>query len=105
MRGSIWTAESMQDRCSEVSGEVSPNTICSLPSPFAGWCVIQNAESATEANPFALTDGMGCAGIQSMCESMMSGEFVAGSECISDGDDPEITCEIAPGPIGAAHQA
>lgn len=117
MRGEGWTTASLQERCSTQNGSFSASTPCPVPQGFAGTCIVQNNgdASAVEATLFDFSMG-GCAAAKNACKTFVRGSFV-GSEACADGESSgsdsgesgesqvEVFCEIAPGPIGAAHQA
>lgn len=146
-RGTLWTSESMEVRCSGQSD--SANFVegqgCPVPTPLAGWCWLipppkdGNAAAAMEVQPLTLPPAgpmADCNSIQSVCEGMMSGTWEPDGVCTAEGGEEGDTanaapsdtgmpegvmfgagaggpptsggsamCEIAPGPIGAAHQA
>jgi len=102
LRGSAWTNDSLQERCAAQNGTLELSTPCPLPTQQAGTCIVESSSGMVEATPLALV--MGCAGMQNTCETFLGGTFEASEECASDSDQ-EVFCELAPGPIGAAHQA
>jgi hypothetical protein len=115
MRGDVWTATSMQDRCgSEKDGTLSAELNCDIPESMGGWCVV-GSEGSIEATPMTTAGAMDCAQIQNVCETFMKGTFEAADQCAAgstnatdaepdgipyavpnSGDGP-TTCAIAPG--------
>lgn len=120
MRGT-WTMDSMRARCATEDGTLRGGQSCSLSSASGGFCVLENDQGAIEATLLDTSATMGCAGLGSTCQSFLGGEFQlagtcgvntnneSGSETVDNSTNittsPSVTCEIAPGPIGGAHQA
>ena len=120
MRGNLWTLESMQKRCSEAGadGVVAVGEPCQVTGTLAGFCIVSpQQQGMTEATAFALGGSTAtCTAAENTCVTFLQGTFEPADECATaaaaadDDDDTsgtasEVICEIAPGPIGAAHQA
>ena len=128
MRGDSWTSETMQTRCAaEPDGTLTEGSACEVPpAGMAGWCIVE-ADNGVEASPLPLA-GLGCGTMKMTCESRLGGTFEALQTCageepatsgMPDGGGPAsypgagsmpsgaggAKCAIAPGAIGAAHQA
>lgn len=131
--GDSWTLDEMVSRCnSEQDGVATPNVGCDDTSENAGgWCVkdVSSSGSMTsmtaapemkeEASLMMLSKMAKCDTNKMACENFVQGKFVPAGECASSSDDggqsyideaADMTmegdkCIIAPGAIGAAHQA
>lgn len=118
MRGTGWTPESLAARCDSENGSLALDRACPVPEALAGICIVENNgdSAAIEATSFDFSMG-GCSAAKNACETFVSGSFVGSESCSADSSTPEagessggddlaqVFCEIAPGPIGAAHQA
>merc|ERR1712232_622532 len=100
---------------------------CPTPDEMAGWCIKDDDAGAIEAMSMMISDMADCAGNQMACESFVGGTFDFAETCMmventsapgeSDsgnmdygsmkpsGMDGNQNCLLAPGAIGAAHQA
>ncbi|KAL7455187.1 hypothetical protein ACHAWC_006754 [Mediolabrus comicus] len=130
--GDSWTLDEMISRCnSEQDGVATPNIGCDDTSVNAGgWCVKDVGSSGSsitsmtaapemkeEASLMMLSAMAKCDTNKMACETFVQGKFVPAGECASSSDDggqsyneADMTmegdkCIIAPGAIGAAHQA
>ena len=119
-RGDGWTQASMEERCS--SEQDSALTIgaegCPIPGELAGWCVNEASSGSFEALSMMVSERADCDGNKMACEQFVRGAFEAASECgggssemggempmMGPPSNGEAKCMIAPGAIGAAHQA
>ena len=128
--GESWTLDAMVERCStEQDGVATQNVGCDDTSEnVSGWCVKDVSPAATnmmmsapeikeEASLMMLSAMASCDNNKMACEAFIQGKFVATGSCVSEADgssssasDEAMTmdgnkCIIAPGAIGAAHQA
>eukprot|EP00804_Cyclotella_cryptica_P010554 CCRYP_018794-RA/>CCRYP_018794-RA protein AED:0.03 eAED:0.03 QI:0/0.66/0.5/1/0.66/0.75/4/234/788 len=129
-RGTGWTTDSMKERCSqEASSTFTEAEGCAFDGNAAGYCVKEVADETFEYNVLVLSAVADCDGNKMACETFVGGTFTAASACsvsdtstnannsatstspVSDFSTTEnvstttSTCDIAPGAIGAAHQA
>jgi len=119
-RGSSWAIAEMEARCAEESGGSFSADECA--NEAAGWCVTSVLFNKEIANQMMLSPMADCDGNKMACETFIQGTFEVGSLCSEDvstvlGQDEdnghswstmEVTgekCILAPGAIGAAHQA
>jgi len=129
--GETWTLDAMVDRCSsEQDGVAAQGVGCEDTSnDVSGWCVKDVSTAATsmmsapemkeEASLMMLSAMTSCDNNKMACEAFVQGKFVAIGSCASGAagggassasDEADTTmegnkCIIAPGAIGAAHQA
>mmetsp|Transcript_27099 Transcript_27099/g.46065 ORF Transcript_27099/g.46065 Transcript_27099/m.46065 type:complete len:806 (-) Transcript_27099:63-2480(-) len=128
--GESWTLDAMVERCSsEQDGVASQGVGCEDTSDdVSGWCVKDVSTAATsmmsvpemkeEASLMMVSAMASCDNNKMACEAFVQGTFVAIGSCASGAagggssasDQADMTmegnkCIIAPGAIGAAHQA
>lgn len=127
--GESWTLDAMLERCNkEQDGVATEDVGCDdTTDDVSGWCVkdvskttatdsmMTAPEMKEEASLMMLNAMASCDNNKMACESFVQGKFVAAGSCAfaSSGDassEADITmegdkCIIAPGAIGAAHQA
>jgi len=131
-RGEGWTIDSMTERCAiEPDSTVTEGTACPPSSELAGYCLKEATAAANmiEATAMMVTQLSDCDGNNMACATFMSGQFDPAPGCASSeaGDDAassvsadggkdyanmgppsssdDVSCSLAPGAIGAAHQA
>ena len=130
-RGTGWTTDSMKERCSqEASSTFTEGEGCAYDDNTGGYCVKDVTDETFEYNLLVLSSTAGCDGIKMACETFVGGIFAASSSCGTADASPNSTvssataaapiydfsntendsaatlaCGIAPGAIGAAHQA
>jgi hypothetical protein len=130
-RGEGWTADSMLERCNVESSSTWSEEGCTLEAADqnqAGWCVkiVEGTDKiAIEATSMMITAMSDCSGNKMACETFIGGIFeYSSSGCASEikgeGEGggsssttdyassmtpPDNSCMLAPGAIGAAHQA
>merc|ERR1712232_1345292 len=102
---------------------------CPAPDEMAGWCIKDDDAGAIEAMSMMISDMADCAGNQMACETFVGGSFDFAETCMlventaapgesgssgggmdygsmkPSGMDGNQNCLLAPGAIGAAHQA
>lgn len=128
--GESWTLEAMIERCdTEQDGVATQGVGCEdTADNVSGWCVKDVSESVTsmmsvpevkeEATLMMLSAMSSCENNEMACTAFVLGKFVAAGSCVKEGsgasdasDEADTTtmegnkCMIAPGAIGAAHQA
>lgn len=121
-----WTDENMAARCEQESDGTHANEGCS-DDAMAGWCEKIIDDDRNETTLMVLSSMADCDGNKMACETFVGGTFTADGECSSTtseevgedatssswsgtttttgGVDTTMKCIIAPGAIGAAHQA
>jgi len=129
-RGTGWTTDSMKERCSEESSSTfTAGEGCAFDDDTAGYCVKSVTSDSFEYNLLVLSATADCDGNKMACETFVGGSFTPSSACgASDAStnadssatsNPSVSdfstiesesnatspCGIAPGAIGAAHQA
>jgi len=134
-RGAAWTEEIMMARCEEESGalelELDATKGCRdgmEDTALAGWCLKEGegdgADERVEATAMTISSMADCDGNRMACQTFVGGRFVPDGVCggddgggendnVFDGETTDAsasdaggtTCAIAPGAIGAAHQA
>ncbi len=125
--GESWTLDAMVERCSsEQDGVATQGVGCddSIEN-VSGWCVKDVSPAAMdmmtapeikeEASLMMLSAMASCDNNKMACEAFIQGKFVAAGSCVSEeaeagSDEADMTidgnkCILAPGAIGAAHQA
>ena len=125
--GESWTLDAMVERCSsEQDGVATQGVGCDDSSEnVSGWCVKDVSPAAMdmmtapeikeEASLMMLSAMASCDNNKMACEAFIQGKFVAAGSCVSEeaeggSDEADMTidgnkCILAPGAIGAAHQA
>lgn len=128
--GESWTVDAMVERCdAEQDGIATQGVGCEdTADNVSGWCVkdvssegvtssmISVPEMKEEATLMMLSAMASCENNEMACTAFVQGKFVAAGSCVSEesaskSDEADNTtmegnkCVIAPGAIGAAHQA
>jgi hypothetical protein len=108
-QGSSWTQSSATTACSAASsnaGTLKAGGTCPTTSKLAGWCTTQSGTLATMMETSAMAAK--CTDVSTACSNFMSGTFVNDGSCASSAapspPSGPLTCAVAPGPIGGAHQ-
>ncbi len=130
-QGSGWINEDMISRCAQESDSTFSNDGCSEEDTImAGWCEKMIVSDKYETTLMVISSMADCDGNKMACETFVGGTFLAAGECSSTGteseesveasgetttssswsgaaadDDSSMKCLLAPGAIGAAHQA
>ena len=129
-RGTGWTTDSMTERCSEESSSTfTEGDGCAFDDNTAGYCVKDVTGDSFEYNLLVLSATADCDANKMACETFVGGSFTASSACgasdastyadssatsnppvsdfstIESESNATSSCGIAPGAIGAAHQA
>ncbi|KAL3942393.1 MAG: hypothetical protein SGARI_000282 [Bacillariaceae sp.] len=119
-RGTDYTEADMETRCAEEQDStLTVGSGCMMTDAAVGWCLVGMPDGAMEASPMVGDCGQN----QMACESFMNGVFdgdcsgaAGGENAAAAGEGPppydvpadtngDVTCRIAPGAIGAGHQA
>ena len=132
-QGSGWINEDMISRCAQESDSTFSNDGCSEEDTMmAGWCEKMIDSDKYETTLMVLSSMADCDGNKMACETFVGGTFLAAGECLTTNgtasestsveasgeipssstwsgaaadDDSSMKCLLAPGAIGAAHQA